>query len=506
MDRTRVTSSQRTERVAHAAMPGRPGRQADPFASPDVAVSLLEALASSSAHELGAVAEAISDPYVVTTEDGSIVGTNASGAALLRDADPIGTSFPRLFMAAEWDRVVGLLESPATDPVVERFVLADGRQAETVLAWDRTPAGTLAAHWLLRVPADPIVELDLGLPVTTYTCEPGTVWRCVSVSARIEELLGVSPVEWVTEPHRWLELVEPEDRERLIEARVRTTGTQSRMHALYRVRVAPGEPVWIRDEAVIGPDGLARGILADASVDHQRDEVLVHLHEAAAQQVRVLRSLQASKALLFRTFAHDVRSAAVGGRTLLRSEDGDGDDRAGLPDALRASLDRLLTQVIDLSEGVIELESRGVPLGLRAVDLGELLRDAAEQVDAEGRELLVDVHAATTLVDPVAVTRLVVNLVRNSVQHTPEGSTIRVWGRRTTDGVVIVVEDDGPGIGEADQERIFEPLVRASTEASGLGLGLSFVRQLARLHGGDVRLEDVPGGGVAFVVTLPQPR
>jgi signal transduction histidine kinase len=278
------------------------------------------------------------------------------------------------------------------------------------------------------------------------------------------------------------------------------------MTALYRLRAASGGVVWVRDEAVLGADGLVRGVLADASVDHERDVALVQLHEAAAQQVQLLRSVQSSKALLFRTFAHDVRSAAMGGRTLLRMEDEDVSQLEDVWPDLRDALDRVLSRVIELTQGVIELESRGVPLGLRRVDLGELLRCATEQVDVKGRDITVDAPSAMTFVDPLAVGRIVVNLVRNSVQYTPDGSTIRVWGRRTSDGVVIVVEDDGPGIGEGDRERIFEPLVRMSPDANGLGLGLSFVRQLARLHGGDARVEDVPGGGAAFVVTLPQPR
>jgi signal transduction histidine kinase len=507
MDPSMETSYPDVGPIGRAVQPLGSSRTRDPVASSPVVVSMLERLARPDTTELGVVADAMVHPYVVTTEDGSVVGANASGAALFRGADPVGMSFPRLFMAVERECVHGLLDRPGPDLVVETFVLADGRRAETALAWDRSPSGSPAAHWLLQLPADHVVEPDLGLPVTTYTCEAGSAWRCVSVSARLETLIGVSPDEWVADPHRWLELVEPEDRERLIEARVRASEPRTPVRVLYRLRAASGRLVWVRDEAMIGADGLARGILADASVEHQRDQVLVQLHEAAAQQVQVLRSVQASRSLLFRTFAHDVRSAAVGGRAILRriEEDQSEGVEAVWPE-LRAALDRVLSRVVGLSHGVIELEGRGLPLGLQRVDLGELLRDAAEQVDAAGREVIVDVPRAAALVDPVAVSRIVVNLVKNSVQYTPAGSTIRVWGRRTTDGVVIVVEDDGPGIGESDRERIFEPLVRASSDADGLGLGLSFVKQLAQLHGGDVRVEDVPGGGAAFVVTLPQPR
>ena len=77
---------------------------------------------------------------------------------------------------------------------------------------------------------------------------------------------------------------------------------------------------------------------------------------------------------------------------------------------------------------------------------------------------------------------------------------------RAAAGVEVRVCDHGPGVPEAERERVFEPFYRRSNaaEGSGTGLGLSLVRAIARRHGGEARCEARPGGGSCFIVTLPQ--
>ena len=72
----------------------------------------------------------------------------------------------------------------------------------------------------------------------------------------------------------------------------------------------------------------------------------------------------------------------------------------------------------------------------------------------------------------------------------------------------IVVDDDGPGIPEADRERVFDPFVRLegsrSRETGGVGLGLSIARSIVRSHGGDVTLQNRAEGGLRAIVELPR--
>jgi signal transduction histidine kinase len=82
--------------------------------------------------------------------------------------------------------------------------------------------------------------------------------------------------------------------------------------------------------------------------------------------------------------------------------------------------------------------------------------------------------------------------------------------RSSDDGVEIVVEDDGPGIPEADRERVFDPFVRLEAsrnrDTGGVGLGLSIARSIVRHHGGDIVLSQRASAGLSVHIRLPEPR
>lgn len=106
--------------------------------------------------------------------------------------------------------------------------------------------------------------------------------------------------------------------------------------------------------------------------------------------------------------------------------------------------------------------------------------------------------------DPGSVARIVRILVENAVRYAPRGSEIAISVQRRDSMTALVVRDDGPGIGPADRERIFERFERGATpaDASGFGLGLAIARELARRMEGDLVLEPAEPGAT-FVLTLP---
>jgi two-component system sensor histidine kinase KdpD len=112
--------------------------------------------------------------------------------------------------------------------------------------------------------------------------------------------------------------------------------------------------------------------------------------------------------------------------------------------------------------------------------------------------------------DRDAAERILVNLLDNAAKYSPAGTGITVAVEPARDWVVqVVVSDRGPGIPVDERERIFERLYRGDRSRAaganhGAGLGLAICRALARGQGGDVTVRDRPGGGAAFVVTLPR--
>jgi signal transduction histidine kinase len=141
------------------------------------------------------------------------------------------------------------------------------------------------------------------------------------------------------------------------------------------------------------------------------------------------------------------------------------------------------------------------------VDLGALVAARIDFLRAStDRTLFVsaDPHLLVRA-DTALIERIVDNLVGNALKYTAAPSPVTVRVFRSGDDAVVIVEDRGPGIAEADRERIFQRFVRGTTAAgtNGLGLGLSLVAEIARWHGGAAGVEAVAGGGSRFRITLP---
>jgi signal transduction histidine kinase len=170
-------------------------------------------------------------------------------------------------------------------------------------------------------------------------------------------------------------------------------------------------------------------------------------------------------------------------------------------------LGRLVTQLLDLSR----LESGAVPLERAAFDVEPVLEHAVREQQLHAPEVdvavVVETPGLTADGDPERVHQVVANLLENAVRYTPRGGRVEVRARRNGKGVTIEVLDDGPGIPEDEQSRIFERFYRAdSARASrdgGAGLGLAIAQWIVDLHGGEIRPERRTPHGCRMVVTLP---
>lgn len=158
-----------------------------------------------------------------------------------------------------------------------------------------------------------------------------------------------------------------------------------------------------------------------------------------------------------------------------------------------------------------------------AVPLGDLVARAESEVSGLAHEagvaVLTDVPAGLDLdCDPVAVERVLANLLRNAVQHSPPGGVVTVTARAraaapaesgdgsAVPGVEVHVEDEGPGIPPADLPFVFDRFYRgdAARRRAGTGLGLAIARAVVEAHGGRIAASSRPGGGARFTVWLPR--
>ncbi len=140
------------------------------------------------------------------------------------------------------------------------------------------------------------------------------------------------------------------------------------------------------------------------------------------------------------------------------------------------------------------------------VDPAVIVRDAVSHVQRRsGRPVHVDVATGLRVsVDVAKVERIVENLVGNAVKYTPSDADVSVHLLADARGIVIRVDDGGPGISQDLRESIFEPFRRgADLGVPGTGIGLSLVDRFSRMHGGRAWVEERPGGGCRFQVYLP---
>ena len=146
--------------------------------------------------------------------------------------------------------------------------------------------------------------------------------------------------------------------------------------------------------------------------------------------------------------------------------------------------------------------------------ISDLLGGAAQRLapQAEDQETRLDVEAPAGLqvwCAPDDLLTALVNLVDNAVKYAGEQNQVHLSAERAGDQVLISITDHGPGIPEADRERIFERFYRLdkgrSRALGGTGLGLSIVRHAVESNGGRVWVEAPAEGGARFVVALPAP-
>ncbi len=148
-----------------------------------------------------------------------------------------------------------------------------------------------------------------------------------------------------------------------------------------------------------------------------------------------------------------------------------------------------------------------------SVDLQALTQEAVALVLAEAAARRVEfVQTGARAVVPGRgedLLRLLRNLLENAVRHSPDGGVIRIECEVQGAWTVLRVCDEGPGVAEADRERIFEAFYRGSSERAdndfGTGLGLTIAREIAGSHGGELELQRREGPGACFELRLPAP-
>ena len=258
------------------------------------------------------------------------------------------------------------------------------------------------------------------------------------------------------------------------------------------------------DRLVSAAQEIGKGELAKPVVPPSRDELgylgqtLDDMRQSILLRDEHLRTMLAG-------VAHEIRNP-LGGIELhagLIAQD--------LPenDPQRSHITRVIGEVHNLNQIISDFLAFARPVGAmpQAVRLADVVSDAAfllaPEFDKGQIDYVQEVDSDLEVyVDPTQLKAVVVNLLKNACQAVAIAGKIWVVAHRDQRSVILSVKDNGEGISEMDQDRLFDPFY--TTREKGSGLGLAIVKQAIMENGGAIDVESKPDGGATFILQLPQ--
>ncbi len=222
-------------------------------------------------------------------------------------------------------------------------------------------------------------------------------------------------------------------------------------------------------------------------------------HRALRDMARRLHAFVTDRMQVVGALAHDLRTPLT--RLAFRVEALPADQREAIRADIR-EMEAMVAATLAWVRGMAARQER------ERLELGSLVEQVADELSEMGHPIEVRCgDAAVVEGDPVALRRVFTNLLENAVAY---GLAASAHVRVEAEEVLVEIDDEGPGLPEAELERVFEAFYRAepsrNRDTGGIGLGLAYARSVARAHGGDIRLENRSPRGLRARVSLPLAR
>jgi signal transduction histidine kinase len=256
---------------------------------------------------------------------------------------------------------------------------------------------------------------------------------------------------------------------------------------------------------------LMSGLLRELAVLRaQRERFVRQSAEATA-----LREADRIKSEFLAAMSHDFRSPLTVVRGALELLLGERHGTLTQPQReLAESAERNIRRLEEFTSQLLEiarLEEGQITLDKEEIDPVALVRDVVADHALLAKQkrqwisLDVDSDPPLVVADRSRMSQALANLIVNAIRYAPQGTPILVVAHRQGNELRIEVRDHGPGIRSEDRQRIFDKFFRGQSAngTPGSGLGLAIARSLVTLHGGTLEYEENPGGGAAFVTSLP---
>jgi len=427
--------------------------------------------------------------------------------------------------------IIGVTLLPGDAPEAQEFSLIAGAAADF----------GIALHAMRQAELRAVVEETLSQEEAKFRSlaenTPGMVYRgkpdwSAEVMFNSESICGFTVEELAAPERTWLDLVHPDDRDRVILETSSLVAIPGRLVQEYRVVTREGNTVWVEDYKVsrFSPDGAFQGV----------DGIVFDITDKKRLQASLLQAdRMSSVGLLAAGVAHEINnplsyvvynlqsiSDELGPLKQALAEARDHTSGPRPPHDARtegplARLDELATLASEATDGALRVRdivrdlktfSRVEEDHLGTVDLNRVIRGAVNMAQNEIKyraRLTCEYHdhLPAVLASDGRLSQLFLNLLVNAAHAIDDGNAgdneiqVKTW----TEGqeVLAQVKDTGSGIAEEHLDQIFKPFFTTRADQGGTGLGLSICQTIVAAYGGQIEVDSERGEGSRFVVRLP---
>lgn len=244
-------------------------------------------------------------------------------------------------------------------------------------------------------------------------------------------------------------------------------------------------------------DRLGRGEDTEPLAEDGPNEIKQVVRAFNTMNVRLRRFIE-SRTKMLGAISHDLRTPITALR--IRAEFIEDEEN-------RERMMATLEEMKNITEATLTLAKEdSVSEATKNVDLTTLVESIEDDLTDAGQEVSCDAERGVTLAcRPHSLKRAIRNLAENGVKY---GKRARISMKADPHTVTVLIDDDGPGIPEEKRDQVFMPFVRLeesrSKETGGVGLGLAICRSIVHSHGGDLKMDNRPEGGLRVTVRLPR--
>lgn len=332
------------------------------------------------------------------------------------------------------------------------------------------------------------------------------------------DVSGWANAEWERDPNFTLQILHPDDRERMLAFRDEFHDGYKPFDVEYRVVRPDGGVVWLRDWGTVIYDESGkpdRNVVCLMDITRQKTAELAlrdALHDLSEAHGEA-QAISQAKSEYLSFLSHEFRTPLTsiqGFSELIKGGGLPGEEVREFAEIISVNAKRLARMITDLLD-MDRLESGQRPMRLGSVHLDTVVTDALDTLSGLGHEHQVVLTVADDLpairADGDQLTQVITNVLGNALKYTPPAGQIAIeLTRPVPEQVQLSITDAGPGIPPDQLEAIFDRFVRLARDdrqqTVGSGLGLPIARQIVELHGGRLWAENMEGGA-RFVMQLP---